>query len=181
MVMRHLGSKRQVDVQSFLRRVMTGQVGTELKEADSQEPGLRASAAILLAGQGVKNIKPEIEKILPTAKTPSDKAALELGLALLGDPAYLKGEQFKLQSYTIGYGGLQAIEQFDGIHGLDILCLHAINHPWGAVNSDAFKLAKKITKQDWPDTYKGHQAVAKWWNEHGIEFVIKLKQEKLAK
>jgi hypothetical protein len=131
-----------------------------------------------LASQGVKDIKPEIEKMLPTAKAPSDTAALEVALALLGDPAYLKGEHFKLMSYSIGYGGLKAIEQFDGVHGLDILIQHATNHPWAYVRDEAVTLAKKLTKQNWKDGYDGAKQAKKWWTTHGQTFVEQRRKEK---
>src|SRR5262249_52405492 len=124
----------------------------------NDEPGIRAAAAVMLVRLGEPGIKKEIEEALGKVKTKQDKAAMEVCLALLGDPTYLRKEHFELQSYTIGFGALEAIEKFKGKHGIEALAGGGIHHPWAAVNERAVYVFQKITGKKW-----NAEQIESWW------------------
>jgi WD40 repeat protein len=136
---------REIDL--LLQDVLRGKVGKEIdrKKAFGQEPGLRVGAALALVLRGDKSIRPDIEKMLRQVKEKPDVAALEICLALLGDPSYIKTEHFRLESYSIGLAGLEAIERHGGKHGMEALVKGAIHHPWGYVNDEALRTFERIT------------------------------------
>jgi hypothetical protein len=138
-LLRFLGDEHNPEVRTLLRDVFRGRVGKEInrtKDSD-EEPGLRTGAALSLALLGDASIKAEVEAMLRQVKEPADVAALELCLALLGDPTYLKVEHFRLRSFTIGLVGLKAIERYQGKHGMEALVRGALQHPFGLVSDKA--------------------------------------------
>jgi hypothetical protein len=147
---------------ALLQKVRRGEAGKEIarKKAWDDDPGIRATATLLLVRLGEKGLEAEIKRDLKECKVEQDKAAYEIALALLGDPSYLKPEQFTLKSYTIGNAGLQAIEQFKGKHGLEALCTGAIHHPWAAVNDQAVSVFQKVTGKKF-----NKEQIATWWAE----------------
>jgi hypothetical protein len=119
LVLRRLSRLKDPQTAALLLDVFRGKVGKEVdfKTAWSREPGIRAGAALALSLRGDQKIKPEITKSLAKSQTKQDIAAFEICLALLGDPKFLKKEHFKLESYSIGYAGLEAIERHKGKNG----------------------------------------------------------------
>jgi WD domain, G-beta repeat len=142
-----LESEQDAKIKSLLRDVMQGKVGKEVnrKKVFGQEPRLRAGAALSLVVMGDDTLKPEIEALLPQLKDVPDRAALEIALALLGDPSYIKTEQFRLQSDRIGMAGLKAIERSKGKQAMEALVKGGLHHPWGAVRDEALGTFERIT------------------------------------
>jgi hypothetical protein len=162
--LRFLQEERGPAVKELLRDVFHGKVGKEidLEKAFGQEPGLRAGAALSLVLMGDDALKPEIERMLPEATTAADGAALEVCLALLGDPSHIKTEHFFLESYSIGLGGLKAIERYKGAHGMEALVKGGIRHPWGRVNDEALRSFERITGRK-----MSQGEIEDWWEvEH---------------
>ncbi len=170
MVLRHLAYRGDAGARALLRDVMLGKKGTEIKKADLGEPGLRAGAALGLALAKEGDLKVEVEKLLAAAKTKSDTAALQVALALLGDPGQLRDQHFQLQSYSIGLGAIRAIEQFEGGHGLELLIVKGMDHPWAAVRDEAEAAVQRITGKKFPEDDR-HDAIRAWWREQGPAFV----------
>jgi WD40 repeat protein len=146
-LLRFLEKEQDPSIRSLLQDVFRGKVGKEIDRADAfgEEPRLRAGAALSLVMMGDDSIKPEIEKLLPQTKDRPDAAALEICLALLGDPSHVRAEHFRLQSYSIGLAGLEAIERFKGKQGMEALVKGGIHHPWGHVNDEALLTFERIT------------------------------------
>jgi len=159
-LMEHLRRDDCPPVRSLLKKIMHGQIGKQEKRSNpwNDEPGIRAAAAVMLVRLGEPGIKKEIEEALGKVKTKQDKAAMEVCLALLGDPAYIRKEHFELQSYTIGFGALEAIEKFKGKHGIEALAGGGIHHPWAAVNERAVYVFQKITGKKW-----NAEQIENWW------------------
>lgn len=179
LVMRHLSRCRDEGTRALLHDIMLGRKGAALKEPDEDEPGLQAHAALALVQRKEPNLKPQVEKLLGQAKEKSDIAAYQVALALLGDHTQLRGEHFQLRSGTIGYAAIQAIEQFQGVHGLDILVEHGLNHLWGNVNAEAKRAVERLTGQKWPENER--KAVIAWWKANGAAFVEQRRKERQAK
>jgi WD40 repeat protein len=158
--LRLLVKEQDPAVRKLLRDVFLGKVGKEIdhNKAFGQEPGLRVGAALSLVLMGDDTLKPEIERLLPQVKAKSDIAGLEVCLALLGDPTYIKTEHFSFQSYSIGLGGLKAIERYKGTHGMEALVKGGINHPWGYVNQEALRTFERITGRK-----MSHGEIQDWW------------------
>ena len=147
MLLRFLGKQQGHEIDALLRDIFRGKVGKEInrRSAYDQEPGLRAGAALMLVAKGETSIKPEIVEMLSQLKSKPDVAALEVCLALLGDPSYIKTEHFRLESYSIGLAGLKAIEQYKGKYGMEALVKGGIHHPWAYVNDEALKTFERLT------------------------------------
>ena len=116
MLLRFLGKQQGHEIDALLRDIFRGKVGKEInrRSAYGQEPGLRTGAALMLVLKGETSIKSEIAEMLPQVKSKPDVAALEVCLALLGDPSYIKTEHFQLQSYSIGMAGLESHRAVQG-------------------------------------------------------------------
>src|SRR5262245_784504 len=146
-LLRLLGDEHATWSKALLRDVFRGKIGKESDRtrASDQEPGLRARAALFLALEGDDSIKPDVNRLLPRTKVKADVAALEVCLALLGDPSYLKPDHFRLESFCIGLAALKAIERYKGAHGMEALVKGGIHHPWGRVNDEALLTFERIT------------------------------------
>lgn len=180
--LRALAEFKDPQVQGFLREVCQGKVGKEIEYAGggSQEPGIRTSAALILAQQGDATIKEAVEQRLKQAKARQEVAGLEVCLALLGDAKYVKQEHFKVASYSIGYAALKAIELHKDKPGvMDLLVEGGLEHPWGGVNNEAVYLFERITGQDWTQKYPNvmpysfRKDIKEWWQANGKEFTKK--------
>lgn len=165
--------------QDLLREIAQGRVGREIQldHRYGEEPGLRAGACLELARSGDVSVKPLLEAHLKTPRITSDRAAAEVSLALLGDATALKLEHFKLNSYSIGLAGLEAIEKFGGREDMELLIKGGLDHPYAYVRMEAVLTAERITGQKW---YMGERSerpdwhldkVRAWWAKEGVAFV----------
>ena len=146
-VLGRLGGSTAEPVRVLLRRVFGGEVGKDITRQKNwmDEPGLRRGAALMLAAQGDETIREKCKDLLAQATQKQDVAALEVCLALLGDPSYIKTEHFQLQSGHIGLGQLKAIERYEGKFGMEALVKGGIHHPWGRVRDEALLVFERIT------------------------------------
>jgi hypothetical protein len=180
MVLRCLSRCGDDGTQTLLHEVLDGRKGTEMTKPDFDEPGVRAGAALALARRAVKDIKPDVEKLLAQSTSKADTAACQVALALLGDPGQLRAEQFKLHSGSTGFGAIRAVEQFGGAYGLDLLIEHGPYHPWGAVREEAELALQRITGQQWPRDDRD-AAIKAWWKAQGPAFVEQRRKERQPK
>jgi hypothetical protein len=160
-LLRFLWKERDPGTQSLLQDVFHGKVGTEidLDQAFGQEPGLRTGAALALAVRGDQSIKHEVELQRSNVKSKADEAALDVCLALMGDPTRLKAEHLRLQSYSIGLAGLTVIDRDDGKHTMEALVKGGIHHPWGYVNDEARRIFERITGRKMTNA-----EIENWWD-----------------
>ena len=167
---------------SFLRKIARGELGRDGK-LEEDEVGLRADVCLALAEKGVADIKPEIEALLPKTTRKADIAALEIALALLGDPKYLKPEHLKFDTPLYGKV-LRAIKRFNGRAGLDILVEAGFDNSNDAFQKESLELFQEITGQHWyddgmdADPRRFIPEARKWWRDHGPEFVARRRAEK---
>jgi len=165
LTLRRLGNEKNLRIVAFLREVFRAKVGKEIDfgNAWNEEPGLRATAAIMLAQQNDEIIREEVKQLLKTTSVRQDVVALEVALALFGDPVFIKQEHFRLKSYTIGLGELRAIERFKGAPGMEALVKGAIHHPWGAVREEAEETFARIVGKK-----LDAQEIEAWWEEQQL-------------
>jgi hypothetical protein len=148
-VMRQLAANPSSSISELLWEIANEQTGQALSEdAYGDEPNLVSSALLALAEAGDSKVKTELEKRLANADDidPSDRAAMEIGLVMLGDPSFIRAEHFELASYTIGNAAIRAIERFDGKHGLQVLENAGTHHPWAFVSREAEKALDRLKK-----------------------------------
>jgi hypothetical protein len=145
-LLRSLARERDPAVKALLLDVFRSSLGKEIdqNEVVGEEPSLRACAALSLIQLGEEGIKEEVERLLARTTRRADVAALEVCLALLGNPKYLKAEHFHLNSFAIGYAGLHAIERHRSTRALQALVKGGIHHRWAAVNDSALETFARI-------------------------------------
>jgi WD40 repeat protein len=162
-LLRFLTRERDPAVRALLHEVFTGKLGKEidLKKAFGQEPGLRTGAALALVRMGDDSLAPDVKKMLPRVEAKADVAALEVCLALLGDAQYVKTEHFRLQSYSIGFAALKAVERHRDNRALEALVKGALHHPWAAVQDEDLKSFERIVGKK-----MSSGEVEDWWEVH---------------
>src|SRR6185503_16454617 len=148
--------------------------------------GIRACARLALAERGDKAVGPEAEKLLAggTVVRAFDRAALEVCLALLGDPKYLKAEHFKLASFTVGHAALKAIERFGGREGMDILINAGLDHFFASVGEEAVLVVQRLTGERWFKERENERPswhtkeIKAWWKENRAKFLEKHRSQR---
>jgi hypothetical protein len=179
LVLRRLGTLKDQQIRSLLRKVADGQFGNEIdrNKVYGQEPGLRAGALLCLALQGDESIRSRIEALLPEVQAEEDRQALEVSLVLLGDHSRITQEPLTLESYLITRAAITGIEQFDGVYGLDALVEGGSQHEWALIRNEAGAAFDRITGQrfgvntspfyDWESAKAWWQRNREqWMNEH---------------
>jgi hypothetical protein len=173
----------------LLRSVMEGKLGKGSTPGASafDEPTLAAEAALSLAHHGDLSAREQVKTMLASATTKPDRAALEVALALLGDPSYIRKEQFHIFSFSIGYAALEAVERYHGAYGMDVLIEDGLDHEIAVVQDQAMFTVERITGQKfWYDPENTHTDWAKeraraWWKERGEGFVKERREQFQAK
>ena len=180
-----IGKRELTEATELLRSVASGEVAPTRPnpKADSEEPGLAACAYLALGRRGDVAVALAAREALAAATNPPDRAALEVTLALLGEPERLRADHFRFMSYAIGLSALEAIERTEGRAGMDVLFTGGLDHRYGAVADRAIKLAQKLTGQRWvpfwsnrqPSSYRDDAKA--WWAENGESFLAKQARE----
>ena len=113
---------------NFLRAIARGEkayvyaVPSDELTLDIEEPGLRYTAALLLAKRGDPSARELLQSLAGQHPFGPDEAALEVAAALLDGTAPLKPAHFKYHSRTLGMGALSALEWRPGSAiSLDVL------------------------------------------------------------
>jgi hypothetical protein len=159
----------------LLKDVVRGRKGVEPAERQEDEPTIRVGAALTLANEHCAEIKPDVEALLPSTKSPVDRAGLEVSLALLGDFNHLKAEQFRSRSFAVALGAIQAVERSKGAYGLDLLIENGLDHPWAHVSDEATKAVGRITGEDY--SRRDAESIRGWWKTNGTTFVAARRKE----
>lgn len=172
-------------VDELLWRVAKTNHGDENKQpiADARrEPSLSAVIMLTLAVRKHPDAQREIKERLQSAQG-QDKIALEVALALLGDPQYVKSDNFDTESHLVAFAAIKAIEQFEGSAGMDVLFGSGLTYPSAVVRNESLLAAQRLTGQEWhrkesrrQPGASGEEAQA-WWKDHREEF-LKQKQKK---
>jgi len=149
--------------------------------SDQNEISLREMAYLTLALRNDHSIKSAVKNRLETTMHLLDRAALEICMALLGEPNYLRKSHFNLRSRRIGLAALKAIEKYGGKYGIDVLIYSALRRP-SLVQQEAAILLQRLSGQRWlPDENVQHSRshasdAANWWKESKQVFQGKANQ-----
>jgi hypothetical protein len=160
---------------TLLKDVVRGKKGVEPAERQADEPTIRVGAALTLANERYSEIKPDVETLLASTKSPLDRAGSEVALALLGDFNHLKAEQFRSRSFAVALGAIQAVERSKGAYGLDLLIENGLDHPWAHVRDEAPKAVGRITGESY--SRRDAESIREWWKAEGAAFVAARRKE----
>ena len=180
-VIRILAGSENAGATELLQQIARGEIGKEidLSAQWDDEPGLKWMAYLALALRGDETVRDEITEALITAEEKQNIAALEVALALLGDPAYLKKENMELDSLSISVAVLRAIERFEGKYGMDLLMTSGLNHKYAAVANEALLTAQRISGEEWIPEGSRFQPIKyadearAWWKANRDKFELK--------
>ena len=122
------------------------------------------------------SVRDEIVSALEQATERRNRAALEVSLALLGDPAYITRQNLELKSMSVPVAMLRAIERFEGKHGMDLLMTVGLDHSYAAVADEALLTAQRIAGETWipegsrfrPTKYADEARA--WWEHNRDQF-----------
>ncbi|QDS96801.1 hypothetical protein [Adhaeretor mobilis] len=167
----------------LLRKIARGEIGVEPVLPDpsdpwqkDEEPGLRETTYLVLAMREVESVRDEITQALPEASMKQNQVALEVALALLGDPTYLKKQSLGLDSHHICLAAIRAIERFEGKPGMDLLMSAGLDHHYAAIANEAILAAQRISGQQWIPEGSDHQPrnfsdeAKAWWQKNRDRF-----------
>lgn len=160
---------------TLLRNIACGEV------LDSHEPirrlvSVRETAFLALAGRNDQTVKNAVRVRLGDTLNQPDRAALEVCMALLGDPNYLSSSHFQIRSRRVELAALKAIGKYSGEHGIDVLIYSALSRP-SLVRDEAAILLQRLSGQQWlpAETVQHSRAyaddAANWWKKHPQAFV----------
>lgn len=169
-VVRRLGVATDQVSLILLRDVMNGMKGTAIQRPEYEDPSLRCHAAMSLGLREDVLSKPDVERLVAEATNPSDVAACQVALALLGDPKRLRIEQFQVKSYIMGLSAVRAVERFGGAHGMELLVTAGLHHHWARVGDEAEQVVERLTGLQWPEATR-LQGIEEWWRKEGPAFV----------
>lgn len=178
-ILRVLAEKRSDATRQVLEEVARGITGIEGLEFGDVGLSLASAASLALARQGDTRVAAHTRFQLQSEKRWRDRAALELSLVLLGFPEFLKAEHFAFRNDSQDVNELQALafqalESFEGAHGLDLLVNQLITHTDVRVKDEAVRTFYRITElrlKGYYDSTPDVQAIRAWWDEHGEAWV----------
>jgi hypothetical protein len=158
----------------LLERLAAGAVPYHAKDRKNKdEPSPRIAACIFLAQTDSPKLVGNLEELERSPDLdPFDKAALRIVRAFRGEKGLLDAAIFEMDSYTIGFWALRALEREGGKAAIDAVIYGGTKHHWGAVREEAVLTAERMTGQKWfkddpKDRADFHdKEVRKWWTEN---------------
>jgi hypothetical protein len=178
MALRALEDFHGQPVTGLLVKVASGTLKVP-SEKDSDDPGAQASACLSLAKAGHAGTKELVTKLLSRGTLPEmDAAACLIARSLLGERKLLSADIFKIDSYTIGYGALAALEKEGGRAAVDAVVNGGLEHGYAAVSMEAVLTVERMTGQKWFQNGKNErpdwhiQKVKKWWSANRESYPV---------
>lgn len=164
--MKHLSG---IETTKVLEELVSGKIVVmPSKKSWKDEPSSQFAACLILAYTDSPNTLKYIQTLEKESDLDEfDSAALKVARALLGDTEALDASIFKVDSFTIGYGALDALERHGDKKAVELIIMAGTTHSWGLVRQEAVAVAARMTGQDWnPKDYKNEATVRRWWTEN---------------
>lgn len=167
---RRLGKYPCPETIDFLERLAGGMV--PYHEADPKfkdEPSPRAAACLILAQTDSRDLAKRLADLEHLPLDTLDRAALRVARSFCGEKGLLNASIFEIESYTIGFGALLALEREGGTTAIDAVIHGGTKHSWAAVRAEAVLTAERMTGQKWvtggsKDRADFHdEEVREWW------------------
>ncbi len=93
-----------------------------------------------------------------------DRAALRVARALNGERGLLDSTIFELDSGSIAFAALNALEREGGRNAVDAVICGGLKHGWGSVNEKALSTAERMTGQRWKSKgWEREKEAHEWW------------------
>ena len=171
---RKLGQFPCKESKFLLEMVAAGEIKTrETPSPLKDEPALRFASCIMLAKARSKklgailrelNQKPGLDKF--------DSNALKVARALTGERGVLTADVFNVDSYTIAFGALEALEKEGGRDAIDAVVKGGTTHSWAAVREEAVLVTERMTGKKWYKNQEHERAewhgkdIREWWSKN---------------
>lgn len=159
----------------LLERLASGEIPTAQRVTHyKDEPSPLASACMLLAQAESPKSREYVEKAEASPNLDKfDRAALRIAKSFSGERGLIDKSIFELDSYTIGFGALAALEKEGGRGALDVVITGGTRHNWGAVKEEAVLTAQRMagrklfSELDSKGARDWHvKEVQEWWEKN---------------
>lgn len=180
---RELASYHSEDVLTLLAEVASGKL-VAVAEGQHDEPSLKASACLALARQGDARGADIAADLARDPKLPEvDKAALKVAVALAGR-GVLDASIFKIDSFSIAFGALEALEKKGDRDSVDAIVLGGTKHMYASIREESVLAVERLTSKKWYQNGENERAewhgkaVREWWTLNRDKYVPKLSKKK---
>ena len=178
---RALGSFPCAETTRLLETLARGEIPVQAQaRRRKDEPSPRAAACLLLARASAANAADLIKTVENHGKLDEiDTAALRIARSLRGERGQLKEAVFKINSYTVGFGALAALEKEGGKEALDAIISGGTMHSWAAVREEAVLTVERMTGKKWFRNQENERAewhgkeIREWWQKNRDTYVPK--------
>jgi len=151
--------------------VAAGRIKSSIPEKRvDQEPALRFAAILALARRGDMQVKRLIDDLAGNTANPSDQAALAIARCFLGEHGAIRAEHCQLDSWSLGYASIAALEKQGDREALDLLITGCTLHPAALVGRDAVHAIQRLTGKIWYHAMPNENEdwygkdIREWWN-----------------
>ncbi len=177
---RALGSFPCPETVALLEQVAGGRISTEARSTyHKDEPSLRSAACLILAKLGSENVEGLIKAVEQSGDIDTiDKAALRIARSFTGERGLLDKEVFEIDSYTVGFGALAALEREGGRNALDVIIMGGTTHGWAAIREEAVLTVERMTGQRWYQHQENERAewhgkdIRQWWQANRDSYTV---------
>ena len=171
---RALGHHPCPESTATLRRLAGGELQPHVGHPEyKDEPSARVAACLMLAKFGTDDLVELIKRAEAVEDLDQfDRAGLKVARSLAGERGILDGAIFSVDSYTIAFGALEALEREGGQTALDAIILHGTEHSWAAVREESVLTTERMTGKKWYQGKKNERAewhakdIRQWWKEN---------------
>ena len=180
LALRGVGHYPGSETSTLLEQVALGQISWNPLSHDKEDPSPPAAACLLLARTGAPGTRDCIRKVESAGKPDAcDKAALLIAHSFAGERGLLDKSIFAIDSYTIGFGALAALEKEGGPAALDAVIVGGTAHHWAAVSQEAVLTVERMSGKKWVKNLKNERPdwyvkdIQEWWKQNRSSFMEK--------
>lgn len=180
MAVRALGSFPCPETVVLLEALAKGaiQIAEERSEY-KDEPSSQSAACLLLAKFGAKDAA-DLSKAAEKADGNDniDRAALKIARSFSGEHGLLDKSIFEIDSYTVGFGALAALEREADKAALDAIIMGGTVHSWAAIREESVLTVERMTGRKWYQNQEHERAewhgkdIREWWQTNRETYVL---------
>ncbi len=170
---RRSGDIGSAGISKTLREIAAGKIApltpARLKMPD-EEPSLRHLAALVLARRGDAEAARLVKELAALPElSKQDQAALSISRCFLGERDTIQAGMFELNSWSIGYFGIAALEQQGDKAALEEIINGPLPASWALVNQEAVHAIQRMTGKVWHRAHPYENEVwyikdiREWW------------------
>ena len=180
MAVRALGSFQCPETVLLLEELAKGTIQTAEERSEfKDEPNSQAAACLLLAKFNARNAA-ELSKAAEKADGNDniDQAALKIARSFSGERGLLDESIFEIDSYTVGFGALAALEREADKAALDAIIVGGTQHSWAAIREESVLTVERMTGRKWYQNQKHERAewhgkdIREWWQTNRESYML---------